>query len=75
MLTNLFATSDFARRVAERSLEMGSFTFSYPKEPGDPYVQSLCQALKFVIKDMAVVILDFCDCGSVELNPETGEPA
>jgi len=32
MLTNLFATSDLARRVAERSLEMGSFTFSHPQE-------------------------------------------
>jgi hypothetical protein len=75
MLTSLFATSDFARRVAERSLEMGSITFSYPKKPIDLHAQSVCDTLKFVIKDMAVVIFDFGDCGSVELNSQTGEPA
>jgi hypothetical protein len=74
MLTNLFATSDLARRVAERSLEMGSVTFSYPKKPIDFYAQRVCKGFKFVVKDMAVVVLDLGNCGSVELDSEPSEP-
>jgi hypothetical protein len=74
MLTNLFATSDLARRVAERSLEMGSITFSYPKKPIGFHAQRVCEGLKFVVKDMAVVVFDFGNGGPVELDSEPSEP-
>jgi hypothetical protein len=73
MLISLFATSDLARRVAERSLRMGSFTLFHPQKPIDLRAQSFREGLKLVVKNMAVIIFDFGNCRSVELNAEPGE--
>jgi hypothetical protein len=48
-------------------------TLLAPKKPINIHAQYLCEGLKFVIEDMAVTIFDFGNCGSVELNPESGE--
>ena len=75
MLTSLFATSDLARRVAVRSLEMGSFTFFHPKKPIDLHAQHVAEGLKFIVKNMAEIIFDFRNCGPVKLNPMPSELA
>ena len=69
MLTSLFATSDLARRVAERNLD----PFFIPKKPIDLHAQHVREGLEFVVKDMAKVVFDFGDRGSVKLNPEPSE--
>jgi hypothetical protein len=69
MLTNLFATSDLARRVAERSLD----PFFIPKKPIDLHAQRVRESLEFVVKGMAKVVFDFGNRGSVKLNSEPCE--
>jgi hypothetical protein len=33
----------------------------------------MCESLKFVVQDMTMIVFDFGNCGSVELNPEPSE--
>ena len=73
MLTSLFATSDLARRVAERSWECGSFTSFLSKQPIDVNAQCLREGLKFVVEYAAVVVFDFGDRGSVKLDAQSSE--
>jgi len=44
-----------------------------PKEPINFHAQYVRQSLKLVVKDMAEVVFDFGNCGSVELNSVPGE--
>jgi hypothetical protein len=52
---------------------MGSFTLFHPQKPINLRPQGVRESLKFVIKNMAVIVFDFGNCGSVELDPEPGQ--
>ncbi|MGC2472756.1 MAG: hypothetical protein WA485_00360 [Candidatus Sulfotelmatobacter sp.] len=43
------------------------------KKPFDVHAQGLREGPKLVVKDMAVIVFDFGDCSSIELNPEPSE--
>lgn len=37
------------------------------------YAEHFGKRLQFVVEHMAEVVFDFCNCGSVELNPLPGK--
>jgi hypothetical protein len=45
-----------------------------PKQPINPNAQYICEGLEFVIEHTTVIVLDFGNCGSIKLDPESSEP-
>lgn len=44
-----------------------------PKQPTDSNAQRVRERFNFVVEHLAVIVLDFGNCGSVELNAESGQ--
>jgi hypothetical protein len=45
-----------------------------PEQPINLYAQDICEGFKLVVENVAVIVFDFGDCGSIKLYPESSEP-